>query len=196
MSAFPRARSAINAAQTQEFDLAIVDLRLPDLHGSALIRNLRRSGHQFPILAITALPAINERVAALDSGANDYLTKPFSVDDLESRIRVLLRRARPDHSPGPIRIGSLVLVPGDPRVLIDNRAIFLTPKELIVLEVLARSVGELVPTNALALELSRTTKPVTDAAVSIHIHRLRSRLQSAGVQIRTLRGFGYLLEKV
>jgi DNA-binding response OmpR family regulator len=196
VGAYAGARSAINATQTQEFELAIVDLRLPDLHGSALIRSLRRSGFQFPILAITAQPAVDERVAALDAGANDYLTKPFSMDELESRINVLIRRARQEHSPNPIRIGSMVLVPGNPRILIGDQPVFLQGQELALLEELAKNVGQVVSTHALALQLSRTTKPASDNTVSIHIHRLRSRLRSADVRVRTLRGFGYMLEPV
>jgi DNA-binding response OmpR family regulator len=195
VDAYSRGRSAINAVRTQEYGLAIVDLGLPDIQGSSLIRSLRRSGYLFPVLAITALPGIEERVAALDAGATDYLTKPFSMGELEARIDVLLRRSRRDSSPTPIRIGDILLTPGDPRILIRDRPVFLPGQELVLLEVLARNVGQVVSTATLALQLSRTSKPVSGTAVSVHMHRLRSRLSTAGVQIRTLRGLGYLLEE-
>ncbi|HZY58758.1 MAG TPA: response regulator, partial [Candidatus Binataceae bacterium] len=96
VDAYASGRSAINSARTKEYGLAIVDLGLPDMQGSSLIRSLRRSGYLFPVLVITALPDVEERVAALDAGASDYLTKPFSMGQLEERINVLLRRRRPD----------------------------------------------------------------------------------------------------
>jgi two-component system, OmpR family, response regulator len=196
VGAYGRGRAAINAALTQAFELAIVDLRLPDLHGSALIRSLRCGGYQFPILAITAVPAIDEGVAALDAGASDYLTKPFSMSELESRIKVLLWRAVQEKSCAPIRIANLVVVPGDPRVLIGDQVTFLSGQELLVLEMLTKSAGQVVSTSALALQLSRGSKPLNEATVSVYVHRLRSRLQLADVRIRTLRGFGYLLEVI
>jgi DNA-binding response OmpR family regulator len=196
VSAYGRARAAIDSTRTQEFDLAIVDLRLPDLHGSALIERFRRSGLRFPIMAITAASAVDERVAALNAGASDYLTKPFSLGDLHSRIDVLLRRAQSDDSAGSIRVGNLVLVPGDPRVLIGDQPVYLSGQELTLLQVLASNVGQVIPIADLTLQLSRNSKPVSDTAVSLTIYRLRSRLHLAGVRIRTLRGFGYVLEAV
>jgi two-component system OmpR family response regulator len=195
VDAYASGHSAIDAARRNEYGLAIVDLGLPDIQGSSLIRSLRRSGYVFPVLVITALPDIEERVAALDAGATDYMTKPFSMGELEERINVLLRRRRLDQSSTTIQIGSIVLTPGDPRILIRDRPVFLPGQELILLEVLGRNVGRVVSTATLAVQLSRTSKPVTGTAVSVHMHRLRSRLNAAGVQIRTLRGFGYLLEE-
>jgi two-component system, OmpR family, response regulator len=96
----------------------------------------------------------------------------------------------------PIRIGSLVVTPGDPRIVIDGRPVYLSRQELTLLEIFARNAERVITMAALARSMARARKPLTNTGVSVHVHRLRERLKSAGVLIRTLRGFGYVLEVV
>jgi two-component system OmpR family response regulator len=132
-------------------------------------------------------------VSGLDAGADDYLVKPFEMPELEARVRALLRRHRSDRE-AEIRVGPLVLVPGEPRVSLGGTSVDLPASEMALLETLATRLGRVVSKEAIADRLNRGGNPPSDTAIEICVHRLRRRIGPFGLKIRTLRGFGYLLE--
>ena len=193
VDAFAAGDQAFNALLSRDYDLAIVDLGLPGMDGLALVRSLRRQLRGLPILVVTARDALEDRVSGLDAGADDYLVKPFELQELEARVRALLRRQRADRN-AQIRIGALVLTPGEPRVSLGGVAVDLPASEFALLEALAVRAGSVVRREDLADRLARGTEPPSDTAIEVCVHRLRRRLSPLGLTVRTLRGFGYLLE--
>jgi DNA-binding response OmpR family regulator len=146
-----------------------------------------------PILVVTARDALEDRVSGLNAGADDYLVKPFELQELEARVRALLRRQHADRN-AQIRIGALVLTPGQPRVLLGGVSVDLPASEFALLEALAIRAGRVVRREDLADRLGRGGEPPSDTAIDLCVHRLRRRLSPLGMKVRTLRGFGYLLE--
>jgi two-component system, OmpR family, response regulator len=193
VDAFADGDQAFSALLSGDYDLAIVDLGLPGMDGLALVRSLRRQLRGLPILVVTARDALEDRVSGLDAGADDYLVKPFELQELEARVRALLRRQHADRS-AQIRIGALVLTPGQPRVLLGGVSVDLPASEFALLEALAIRAGRVVRREDLADRLGRGGEPPSDTAIDLCVHRLRRRLSPLGMKVRTLRGFGYLLE--
>jgi DNA-binding response OmpR family regulator len=193
VDAFADGDQAFNALLSHAYDLAIVDLGLPGMDGLALVRSLRRQLRGLPILVVTARDALEDRVSGLDAGADDYLVKPFELQELEARVRALLRRHRADRN-AQIRIGALTLTPGEPRILLGGAAVDLPASEFALLETLATRAGRVVRRDDLAGRLGRGAEPPSDTAIEVCVHRLRRRLSPFGLTVRTLRGFGYLLE--
>jgi len=192
ISAHADATAALDAASLEPFDLAIIDWNLPGMSGVELIGQLRQGSRDLPILIITARLALADRVAGLDSGADDYLIKPFQMQELEARVRALLRR-KPSSRTSLIRFGPLTMSPGDPRIRIRGQPLDLPPREFALLEMLADRAGGPVSKQAIGIRLNREGDPISDGAVEIYVHRLRRRLEPFGMKIRTLRGYGYVL---
>ena len=186
-------RDGLNTLLVQDYDLAIVDLGLPDTDGLTLIRTLRRQQRGLPILVITALDAVEHRVAGLDAGADDYLVKPFEMPELDARVRALVRRSRADRAQA-VRIGPLELTMGQPRIMLSGTPVDLTAREFALLELLALRAGRVVNKDLIASSLSRAGEALSDTAIEVAVHRLRRRLEPYELQVRTVRGFGYLLE--
>ncbi len=186
-------RQAFASLRARDHDLAIIDLALPGMSGLALVRALRREHCGVPVLVITARDTVDDRVSGLDAGADDYLVKPFEMPELEARVRALLRRQRTDRG-AEIRVGPLTLVPGQPRVTLGDSTFDLSASETALLEALATRVGRVVSKQTLADRLTRGGNPPSDTAIEICVHRLRRRLGPYGLKVRTLRGFGYMLE--
>ena len=178
----------------QSYDLVILDLGLPRLEGYEVLRRLRRRGSTAPVLILTALDALEDRVKGLDLGADDYLTKPFDLPELEARVRALIRRG---HSGGGSMIthGALTLDTAGRRALLAGEPLELSAREIGVLEVLMMRSGRVVNKDQLAEELYGWDEEVSANAIEVYVHRLRRKLEPAGVTIRTIRGLGYLLEK-
>ncbi|HXV11562.1 MAG TPA: response regulator [Burkholderiales bacterium] len=179
---------------THSFDLVILDLGLPKLEGFEVLRRLRRRGSKTPVLILTALDALEDRVKGLDLGADDYLTKPFDLPELEARVRALIRRGQSGGG-SLLTHGALTLDIAGRRALLDGEPLELSAREIGVLEVLMLRSGRVVNKDQLAEELYGWDEEVSANAIEVYVHRLRRKLEPAGVTIRTIRGLGYLLER-
>ncbi|MFM9269119.1 response regulator transcription factor [Halomonas elongata] len=171
-------------------DLILLDLNLPGCSGLDVLETLRRHDRDTPVLILTARGAVEDRVRGLDLGADDYLAKPFALDELEARIRALLRR-RGRHQTlqvGPLRFDVLAQ-----RFSLADEALSLPPREQRLLACLMRHAGEPVDKARLAEEAFQG-ESMGDNAIEVYVHRLRKRLSDDGIALRTVRGIGYLLE--
>ncbi len=178
----------------QSYDLVILDLGLPALDGFEVLRRLRRRGSAVPVLVLTARDALQDRVKGLDLGADDYMTKPFDLPELEARARSLIRRGQSGGS-SLLTHGPLVLDTAGRRATLGAEPLDLSARELGVLEVLMMRSGRVVNKEQLADQLYGWDEEVGPNAIEVYVHRLRRKLEPAGVSIRTIRGLGYLLEK-
>lgn len=188
-------KEAILALNDSEYDLLILDLGLPELDGSMVLRQLRERGATVPVIIITARDAVQDRIAGLDLGANDYLTKPFDFGELEARIRAVLRKNVWGNRM-ELCCGLLRFVLNTKEVFVDGQLFEFTPRESAVLEMLLTRAGRLVPKKTLVEHLASWEEAPSDNAMEIVIHRLRRKLCNAGVEISTVRGFGYLLREL
>jgi two-component system OmpR family response regulator len=178
----------------QNYDLVILDLGLPKIDGFEVLRRLRHRGARMPVLILTARDALDDRVRGLDLGADDYLTKPFDLPELEARVRALIRRGQ--SGGGSVLVhGTLKLDTVGRRATLNGTPLELSARELGVLEVLMLRSGRVVNKEQLAEQLYGWEEEVGPNAIEVYVHRLRRKLEPAGVVIRTIRGLGYLLEK-
>ena len=176
------------------YDLLVLDLGLPKLDGADVLHRLRRRGTEIPVLVITAREGLRERVRVLDLGADDYLVKPFALDEFNARVRALLRRVASKGTP-ELKLGRLrVDLPGR-RAWIDDTALDLTAREFGVLAALATRVGRLTSRAQLVESLCNWDEELTDNGLDIAVHRLRRKLLGCGTGVRTIRGLGYMLEE-
>jgi two-component system response regulator TctD len=174
------------------YAVVILDLSLPKLDGLTLLKRLRQGGNKVPIIILTANASLDGRVAGLDSGADDYLAKPFEIAELEARIRALVRRGH-DRAAPEIAIGDLVFDGGTRQFSLGGDALALTPREHAVLEHLVMKVGTTVTKTALSESVFGFDDIADPSAIEIYVHRVRKKLEGSTVQIATLRGLGYLL---
>jgi len=179
----------------QNYDLVILDLGLPKLDGFEVLRRLRHRGSKVPVLVLTARDGLEDRVRGLDLGADDYLTKPFDLPELEARVRALIRRGQSGGT-AVLSHGALHLDTAGRRATLNGASLDLSARELGVLEVLMHRSGRVVNKEQLAEQLYGWDEEVGANAIEVYVHRLRRKLEPAGVVIRTIRGLGYLLEKV
>lgn len=181
------------ALEANTFDLVVLDLGLPGLDGLEVLRRLRSRKQQIPVLILTARDRLEDRVSGLDLGADDYLTKPFDLPELEARVRALMRRGRAnvavEMSCGPMRFDTV-----GRRVTVDDQAFDLSARELAVLEVLLQRSGSVVSKEQLIEHMYGWDEEVSHNAMEVNVHRLRKKLEPVGINIRTIRGLGYLLE--
>lgn len=180
---------------TQAFDLVILDLGLPKLDGFEVLKRLRRRASATPVLVLTARDTLDDRVKGLDLGADDYLTKPFELPELEARVRALIRRGQ-SGSGSLLTHGPLALDIAGRRASLDGVPLDLSARELGVLEVLMLRSGRVVSKEQFAEQLYNFDAEVGANAIEVYVHRLRKKLEPAGISIRTIRGLGYLLDKV
>ena len=176
-----------------EYDLAILDLGLPKIDGLEVLRRLRQRGGKTPVLILTARDAIESRVQGLDCGADDYLTKPFNLVELEARIRALVRRGQMG-SNSVLACGKLTFDASGRRAFVNLVPLDLSARELGVLEVLLMRQGKVVNKEQIMEALYNWDDEIGDNAIEVYIHRLRKKLEESDVRIRTIRGLGYLLE--
>ena len=178
-----------------EFDLLILDLGLPNLHGLEILKRLRARGSQLPVLVLTAADSVEERVKGLDYGADDYMAKPFSLQELEARVRALTRRGMGGTS-NAIKHGPLVYDQAGRVATIDGKMVELSARELGLLEVLLQRAGRLVSKDQLVERLCEWGEEVSLNAIEVYIHRLRKKIEKGPIRIATVRGLGYCLEKI
>ena len=190
----PDGMQADHVLATQSYDLVILDLGLPRIEGYEVLRRMRRRGSRVPVLVLTARDALEDRVCGLDLGADDYLTKPFDLPELEARVRALIRRGQAGGS-SVLTHGPLALDTAGRRATLRGAPLELSARELGVLEVLLMRSGRVVGKEQLAAQLYGWEEEVGNNAIEVYVHRLRRKLEPAGVIIRTVRGLGYLLEK-
>ncbi|MFN3537466.1 MAG: response regulator transcription factor [Brevundimonas sp.] len=186
------AQALIAEAET-DFDVAILDIGLPDIDGFEILRALRDKGSTTPILMLTARDALGDRVAGLDLGADDYLTKPFAPLELIARVRAIARR-RQGRAAGAVTIGSLVCEWEAGRARVGDRILTLRPREWAVLQVLAGRAGQVVDRHMLAAEVFPQDDAPSLNALEIHVGRLRRKLQPDGPAVVNIRGRGYRLD--
>ncbi|MBK7615562.1 MAG: response regulator transcription factor [Vitreoscilla sp.] len=177
----------------QAFDLAILDLGLPMVDGLTVLRRVRAASRELPVLVLTALDSLDDRVAGLNAGADDYLTKPFDFPELEARLRALLRRSRPANHKA--ELGHLSFDRDARRAAVQGQPLDLSPREWMLLDLLLSQRDKVVTKEqigqAWAVERSEVGG---NNAIEVYIHRLRRKLEDSGLVIRTVRGLGYLLE--
>ena len=176
------------------FDLVVLDLGLPGLDGIEVLRRLRRRASTIPVLILTARDGVDDRVAGLDCGADDYMVKPFNLAELEARARALMRRAQ-SAATARISHGALTLDIAARRAFVGEDALDLSAREVALLEALLLSAGRVVSKDQLADRLYGVSDEVGPNAIEVFVHRLRRKIEHAGVAIRTIRGLGYLVEK-
>jgi two-component system, OmpR family, copper resistance phosphate regulon response regulator CusR len=187
--------SALFQVGTTDYDAVILDVMLPVRDGFAVCRTIRDSGCAVPILMVTARDAVESRIEGLDSGADDYLVKPFDFGELLARLRALIRRGRQPLLPEQLTIGPLVLDTRARRVRVRNRAVSLTAKEYALLEYLARRAGDVVSRGDIAEHVWDEHYDPLSNVVDVYVQRLRRKLDAPGSpsMIRTRRGEGYQL---
>ena len=197
LDGFGGARAGADAAAVVEYDLALIDLGLPDGDGIELVRSLRRSGFAPPILIMTARGGVDDRIAGLDAGADDYLVKPFNHAELLARCRALLRRA-PQGAEPTLGAGRLTFETSSGTVICGSDEIKLSPRERALLEVLLRQAGRVVVKERLETALSEFNAEVSTNALELVVSRLRKKLDvvDGRVDLETIRGVGYLLRDV
>jgi two-component system, OmpR family, response regulator QseB len=182
------AEAAEHAIRMEHFDLVVLDLGLPGRDGLDFLKDLRRQGLSTPVLILTARDAVADRVAGLDAGGDDFLIKPFDLDELNARIRALARRSRGQPST-VLRIGDLSIDSAARQVTRKQRLLCLSPKEFAVLEALASNVDQVVPRARLQETVYSWGDEVASNALEVHVHNLRRKLGKH--RIVTERGVGY-----
>lgn len=183
-------RRALRAA---DYDALILDLGLPGIDGYDVLSDLRESGNGIPILVLTARDTLAERVATLRGGADDFLAKPFEVEELEARLLALVRRAR-GREVSRFSCGSLAYDAASKRFTLGGEALTLTGREHAVLRTLIQSSGEPLSKKEIVDKVFTDEPGFNPEAVEVIVHRLRKRLHASDAQVTTLRGLGYVLE--
>jgi DNA-binding response OmpR family regulator len=191
---FPNVSQAWSAAEQSSYSAWIVDRGLPDGDGLELVRRMRGAGQSAPCLMLTARDALHDRVDGLDSGADDYLTKPFPMEELVARVRALMRRPATVLGNSPSH-GDLRLDLDTGRLCCGEELVSLAPAELQIMHTLLRNAGRPVRRTALELAAWGLSEAVTPAALDVALHRIRRKLQAIGTvqHIENIRNYGYAL---
>lgn len=184
---------AQQALESEEYALLVLDIGLPKISGLALLKWLRNRGSDLPVLMLTARDTVADRVGGLDSGADDYLVKPFDLDELVARLRALLRRSGGKASP-VLRHGDIALDLAAHAVMLDGHPVELSAREFSLLHELLQNAGRVLSREQLEQRLYGWGEEVESNSVEVHIHHLRKKLGAE--RIRTVRGVGYTLDKL
>jgi len=187
------AERALLALEHDAFDVILLDVGLPGMGGFDLLARLRRRGNTVPVIVISAHDALGDRVRGLDLGADDYLVKPFEHEELEARVRALIRRRATRVTPTLV-FGRLTLDLVAREARVDEERIELTPREWAIMELFLTQPGVALAKERMVQSLSSWDDPLTANAVEVYVSRLRAKFEPAGLRIRTVRGFGYMLE--
>jgi two-component system OmpR family response regulator len=175
------------------YDLAVLDLGLPRRDGMDVLRHWRSRGARLPVLLLTARDDLSDRVQGLDAGADDYLVKPFDVPELVARVRALKRRAdgRVDEV---LTVGDLTLDVAHRELTHRGERVRMSPREIALTQLLMQRAGRVVPKESIISTLSSWESDFSENSVEVYVHRLRKRFAELGVVIKTVRGFGYVME--
>lgn len=191
------AERALEVTQAEAFDIAVIDIGLPQMNGLVLTQTLRANGLTMPVLILTARDALQDRVQGLDKGADDYMVKPFELPELLARLRALLRRSQAATS-AVLKFGPVELDTANHTACIRSAAAVLPlelgPREWTVMEYLLLQAPKPTNKDKLLQALTGWDKEITPNAVEVYISRLRAKLEPHGVALRSIRGFGYRLE--
>ena len=177
-----------------QYDVVMLDLGLPVMDGLQLVAKIRATGNEVPVLVVTARGSVGDRIAKLNDGTDDYLAKPFDLDELEARLRALCLRAN-GHA-GAMRCGRLRVERASHVAYVDGRALELTPRESALLAALMERPGHAVTKERLTALVFPADQATQSDAVEVVAHRLRKKLLDTDVQITTLRGVGYLIQEL
>ena len=187
-------KEADSILDATEFDLLLLDLGLPQMDGFDVLRRLRSRRNRVPVLILTARDSVEDRVAGLDLGADDYLGKPFELSELEARVRALIRRSHSAASSelvhGPLRLDT-----AGRRLYCNGQPVDLSARELSVIELLLLREGRVVTKQQIVDHLYGWEEGASSNSVEVFVYRLRRKIDGSGVDIRTVRGMGYLIER-
>ena len=187
-------RTALSSIKTETFDVILLDLNLPGLPGLSVLREMRAAGITMPVLILTARHSIEDRIKGLDSGADDYLTKPFDLDELSARIRALQRRFSSNRASPLLTYRDIELDPSSYTVTLKGLAISLSRREFSLLQKLLENAGHVVSRDSLNQCLYGWGDEIDSNTLEVHVHNLRKKLVDTNF-IRTIRGVGYMAEK-
>ncbi len=185
-------KTARAAIKSDSFELIILDLGLPKLSGLSLLQSIRQEGDTTPVIILTARETVDDRIKGLDSGADDYLTKPFDLNELSARIRALVRRAQ-GRADATLQYRNITLDPAAHSVLVDDVFINVPRREFALLQKLLEHSGQVLTREQLMQSLYGWEEDVDSNTLEVHIHNLRKKLNANF--IRTIRGVGYMVEK-
>jgi two-component system, OmpR family, response regulator len=188
---------ALLAVAQADFDLVILDLGLPDASGLSFLATLRHEQAAdllIPVLIVTAMDSLRDRVTGLDAGADDYLVKPFMLDELLARVRALIRR-RSGAASNLVQHGRLKLDLVARKALVEGAVIDFSDREFAVLELLVLRAGRPVNKEQIQSSLESMEANITTNAIEVYIHRVRKKLEPIGINVKTLRGLGYCLDR-
>jgi two-component system OmpR family response regulator len=183
------------ALHDQIYEAVVLDLGLPKIDGFEVLRRLRGRELITPVIILTARDALEDRIKGLDLGADDYLVKPFKLPELEARLRALIRRSHEVSTP-VIRYGTLTLDTKARLFAVNDEPLALSLRELNVLETLLLRAGRVVSKEGLLEALCGWDEDVGSNAIEVYVHRLRKKLEPHGINIRTVRGLGYMMDKL
>lgn len=188
---------ALIAAAHDDFAVGVIDVMLPHMSGIEICRRMREAGSTMPVLLLTARDTVEDRVYGLDSGADDYMTKPFAFEELKARVRALLRRQAMG-TPLNVEIGNLSLDSRDLKVAVAGRSVSVSPKEFSLLRLLASHAGSTVDRATILEEIWDGTAHIDPNIVDQYISYLRRKIDTdaSSVRIVTVRGTGYTLELI
>ncbi|HAT8556383.1 TPA: response regulator [Vibrio vulnificus] len=181
-----------NALKTEDFTAVILDLTLPDIDGLDVLRNIRSAGFNLPVVILTARDDIKDRVQGLDRGADDYLGKPFALEELLARLRVVIRR-QSGSATEVIEVGELSLSLSEQSIRYQEVVLKLTRNEFKILAALMTNAGRVMSKDQLQQSLHGWDDSASDNAIEVHIHNLRKK--APNVPIKNIRGVGYIIEK-
>lgn len=179
--------------KTEAFDLIILDLGLPKLSGMSLLQAIRQSNNKTPIIILTARESIDDRIKGLDAGADDYITKPFDLNELGARVRALTRRAQ-GRAEAILQYGPITIDIAAHTVTLNGQPINVPRREFALLQKLLESKGQVLSREQLMQSIYSWDEEVDSNALEVHIHNLRKKLNANF--IRTIRGIGYLVDKL
>ena len=185
-------QSALDFLQQEDSDIMILDINLPGIDGFNILKNLRKSGNMVPVLLLTARGEIQDRVKGLNVGADDYLVKPFDMEESEARLRALIRR-KPEIDDAKQHFGNLVFDRTGRKLFCNDQELFLPRKELALFECFFDRQNQIVSKSQIADYIYGVGSDIDERAVESHVSRLRKKLVSFGVAIKVARGLGYMM---